>query len=545
MKQNNILSSAKMSSTVKKRKLDIAIIIALLAFSLFLHRGYFCLGLMTKGDWGFYFKEQMTPWFSPSYAWTREISISTMKIMWFTFYPINIVCGFLAKFFSFDFSIIERVLLFLPVAFLPALSIYYLSSRLFKIRIACFFSAILYSSNTLILTWSITWLPLAMAYSLIPLILALFIQSLQERSLRKAVLTSIIFAISMAYESRITYITLWILILYFLFINLSERSFSNFIHSLKIFASFMITTITLQSYWVLAFFFGSGGEVFASRILSKPWISYGRLIHAITLRYPWYTIIGEIRSFVVPPVNPIFLLIPIIAFSAILLRKKDKNAIFFLILALIGIFLVKGENPPFGFIYTWLFKNFPGFNLYRDPLKLFPVIALGYSVLFGVAISDLGKIIGRRIKHQSKSKIAVICFFTLVFSSQVIMAWPALAYQMKTYRGQDYFPSLPAPPEDYIEIKRFITEQPSGFRTLWLPDISRFSFYSREYPVIPIEKQTERLSQSDITILSNFIILPDVSSDYFSRLLAAWNIKYVILSPENELDPLYERFPQE
>lgn len=529
-----------MGLSVKKRKTDITIIIALLTFSLFLHRGYFYPGIMTKGDWGFNFKEQMEPYFSLPYAWWSEISISTMKTPMFAWYPLIITYGVLAKFFSFDFSILERVLFFFPVTFLPALSMYYLTHSLFKNRVVCLFSAILYSSNTLILLWSITWLTLSMTYSLTPLILALFIQSLQEKSSKKVVLTSIILAISFAYEARITYMTLWILVLYFLYINLIERSLPRLISSLKMLAYFGITLFMLVAYWVLPFFLGGGREASASRLSLKPWTSFNQLIHAITLKNSDYAIIGEMRSFVVQPVNPIFFIILIIAFSAILLRKKEKNVIFFSLLALIGIFLVKGENPPFGFIYTWLFENFPGFNLFRDASKLFPLIALSYSVLFGVAISDLGKIIGRKIKRQSKSKMAVICFFTLVFSSQVIMAWPALAYQMKTYTGRDYYPSLPAPPEEYLKIKTFITEQPSGFRTLWLPEISRFSFYSREYPTIP----TERFSQTDITAISN-LATPAGNSDYFSRLLAAWNIKYVILSPENELDPMYERFPQE
>jgi len=175
----------------KRKKDRIIDIILLFGFLLILRRGYFYSGIKTRGDWSFHFKEQVATWFLLPYAWLPERLLPTAKTMWLTLYPITVIQGFLAKFLGLNFSWIERIVFFFPVAFLPALSMYYLSNYLFKKRIACLFSAIFYSSNTYILVSSITHLHMAMAYSLAPLVLALFIQSLQKESVRKAILTSI------------------------------------------------------------------------------------------------------------------------------------------------------------------------------------------------------------------------------------------------------------------------------------------------------------------------------------------------------------------
>ena len=259
-----------------EEKIDAILVFVLLVYSFFLHRGYFYPGIMTKGDWDFHFKEEMISWFFKPCAWLPEISTSAMKTMWLTFYPIAITYGFFAKILSFDFGIVERILFFFPASFLPAISMYYLTRYLFKRREVCLFSAILYSSNTYILLSSITHLTVAMAYSLTPLIIAFFIQSLHEKSLRKSVLASVVFTISMAYEARITYITAATLVLYLLhdilLHTVLKRDFSEFLRSLKMFIIFMVASIALSAYWILPFILGGGREAFASRLPSKPWI---------------------------------------------------------------------------------------------------------------------------------------------------------------------------------------------------------------------------------------------------------------------------------
>ena len=82
-----------------------------------------------------------------------------------------------------------------------------------------------------------------------------------------------------------------------------------------------------------------------------------------------------------------------------ILIEREKNVIikkqirFFLILSLLGVFLAKGSNEPFGQIYIWLFEHIPGFVMFRDPTKWYMLIAVSYSVLIPYSIYKIVNII--------------------------------------------------------------------------------------------------------------------------------------------------------
>jgi len=55
-----------------------------------------------------------------------------------------------------------------------------------------------------------------------------------------------------------------------------------------------------------------------------------------------------------------FWLIPIFAFAGLWVGRKNKDVVFFGVMALIGILLSKQVDDPFPGLYPWLFKNVPG-----------------------------------------------------------------------------------------------------------------------------------------------------------------------------------------
>jgi len=71
--------------------------------------------------------------------------------------------------------------------------------------------------------------------------------------------------------------------------------------------------------------------------------------------------------------------------------RKNKDVVFFGVVALIGILLSKQVDDPFPGLYPWLFKNVPGFNAFREASKFYFLIALGYSVLIGSFVDWLWK----------------------------------------------------------------------------------------------------------------------------------------------------------
>lgn len=89
------------------------------------------------------------------------------------------------------------------------------------------------------------------------------------------------------------------------------------------------------------------------------------------------------------PLIFITFLIPIFAFASLFFRTKIKEKIFFVFLALLGIFLAKGTNFPFGFFYQFLYDRIPGFSVYREPFAKFTLIhVFAFSVLVSFFAQD-------------------------------------------------------------------------------------------------------------------------------------------------------------
>jgi len=90
----------------------------------------------------------------------------------------------------------------------------------------------------------------------------------------------------------------------------------------------------------------------------------------------------DINKGIIPPwVFYLDFLLPIVGFSALLFFRRDKVILSFAIIALIGLFLLKGLNPPFEGIFAYLFIH--GFYLFRE---LWHVAFLyGFSIAFLVA----------------------------------------------------------------------------------------------------------------------------------------------------------------
>lgn len=94
-------------------------------------------------------------------------------------------------------------------------------------------------------------------------------------------------------------------------------------------------------------------------------------------------------------------LIPITVFFSLFRKGRGfKNCWFFVFLAFVGMFLTKGPIPPLGFIYDYLFRNLPGFVIFREPYTKFtPLVILSFSILFGDTSSWIYGIFRKRYRQ--------------------------------------------------------------------------------------------------------------------------------------------------
>lgn len=103
------------------------------------------------------------------------------------------------------------------------------------------------------------------------------------------------------------------------------------------------------------------------------------------------------------------------------LIKKNKKFIFFLLLAVLGFFLVKGPQEPLKSISVFLYENMPGFWMFREPYaKFMSVVTLAVSVMFGYSIL----FIIETVKKKSKSILVPVSVILIGLTIVFLTAFP-------------------------------------------------------------------------------------------------------------------------
>lgn len=493
--------------------------IILFVIVIFAHFNWFFSDkIVTSGDWRFHNIPTMIEWLSMPYAWNGQMNIGSYDQS-LPFYGFKVIYGLLSV-FDIPFNISERLLFLWPSVLITTFGMYYLAKKVFESPLVGLFSSLIYSLNTYILIIYGAHLTVAMAYAMLPVIFFYFKTGLEKYDLRYMIISGLLLAITWIYESRIGYIISITMIIYIVF-SITKKDIKKRL-ALGI-IPFMLTFM-IHGYWIIPSFTIKYSDT-QSLFPQNPWISWMDITHAALLSHPFWT--GDTPTIFVanqPYIYMIFL--PLLAFGPILLLRKrfsnKKFIIFLLLVASIGIFLVKQENPPFGYIYTWLFHNFPGFNIFREASKFYILIAFSYSLLIGFSIKKISDIIIYR------SKILNVLFLFLVLFLILYTARPAFLGEMgSAYQTTDI-------PDEYKVLNRFIENQPEFFRTYWYPTNQRFGYYSNNHPIISHTSLVAHGKINNIFHLEDVAELPDKT--LFNNFLDAISAKYVIIPYDSEND---------
>lgn len=227
----------------------------------------------------------------------------------------------------------------------------------------------------------------AMAYALTPLVLSVFVKMFRAPGVKRQAMAGLILTFQTMFDPRISLLTLGAVALYGL-INQNLASLKRLILPILI-------TLGFHSIWLLSMI-KAVQNVLPTTHGESNWISFlsfADFSNAISLLHPNWpeNIFGKVYF-----LRAEFLILPILAFSSLFFTKikSDKkriqtNILFFASLALVGAFLAKGSNPPFGGIYPWLFENLPMMKLFRDPTKFYFLVALAYSILISYTLKKI------------------------------------------------------------------------------------------------------------------------------------------------------------
>lgn len=481
--------------------------------------------IFTHGDWWYFDKLTQSSLLSKPFIWTYSglgspnIGISS--------YPINLIWGILGQVLKNPFPLSEKVIFFLPIIIFGNIFIYLFLKKSFKSFVAITTGVIIYNLNTYFLMLQTGHLTLALAFSFAPIFIYFYQKTVANKSIFCGVVCGLAGFILGAFEFRALYITFLVCgILLFFHMTTSSRKLLN--DKFELFRLFfygalpLFIILLLNLYWFIPSLIT--GSITSNSFFSRSLFGqqFSLITYPLTLFHPFWTN-SSYESFVIQPIPWYAWITPILFSITIYIRKKHKTTLFFATIAIVGIFLSKHLNPPFGFVYQWLYSYLPGFNAFRESSKFYFLIMLGYAGTTASLLEYLNNKFSSGLKRLIPWSLLIISILPFLINSK-----PLITGEIGTL----FVPR--SVPEDYRILNDYIHEDSSFYRTLWVPTQSRWGSYSNFHPIVSISELVYKYSE---TIFSQPIasieigkkITQLISDDKFSQILNLSKIKYVIV----------------
>ena len=375
--------------------------------------------------------------------------------------------------------------------FWPFLAISIISAYLFT---RSWVGVLIYVTNTYVLMLvGGGQMGVSMAYAFAPLACKVFIDlcDMANVKIKNIVIGGIVFGLMIMFDPRIFYI---LTIAYILYVFFSvENLFSvgkikkNVLKVLYLFIVPIVLAILINLFWILPFLqspllieTNTGGN--------ELWFfSFADFSHVLSLLHPnWPENIFGKTYFL----RPEFLFIPILAFLPLLISfntsseisREKKRILYFSLLALVGVFLAKGVNAPFGQVNEFIFTTIPGMKLFRDPTKFYLLISLSYAYLIPISLKELSAFFietVKKIKRKTPAYSAVLFCLSIVF----LLYWGFTIREAVFGKINGTF--LPEPlPTQYKQVKELIQNDSSFYQTLWIPQYQRFGLTTKNHPAL-------------------------------------------------------------
>ena len=384
-----------------KRKRIIVLFLLLIILTCAAYWRWINFGIFINGDWRFYFGHSLMTYFFPS-VWSFDLG-GTNLVLWR--YPLDFFSG-LFGYLGFNSNISEKFIYFWPIILLAPLGSFLLVRKITKSNPAGFIGALAFSFNTYFLsidTEGHELLTVAFCWAILAILA--FIYLLETKKKIFIPLTALLLFIVGSYDLRSLYVTTGVIVLYAFYHQLiiEKKWLVNSIANMRnSFLTFFILAL-LNSYWIISFI--SAKTLISNGILSREILvgSFYNLQNVAALFYPFWTG-AETTWFFVQKIPFIFWLYPLLAFIGLIVGKKNKQVVFFGLLALIGIFLAKQDSAPFAIVYKWFYSYIPGFSAFREASKFDFLVDLSYAVLIG-AFADF---MWNYLKNKQNTKYILI-----------------------------------------------------------------------------------------------------------------------------------------
>lgn len=435
---------------------------------------------------------------------TEGLGEYTIFTLWS--WPFSFFQGVFA-YFNLSFTLLERFLIIIPFLMLGGLGIWKMCRNLNLSIYAKFISTLFYLTNTyILLVIDGGQLTISLSYALFPWGF-IFLENAVSGNLKKKILAGLLISVIGFFDIRFLYIFFLLGFIKFLFE-------SNLIISwLKTLSVILLVLLGINAFWLLTLIkFPISSNTYSS-FTQTSLTSFITFPHALLMLSPhWFkNVFG-----VVTPLHPEFIIFPVLAFLTPILKIKNKNVGFWLVVAMVSLLLTKGSSEPFGYIYSWLYKNIPGFSLFRDSSKFFFLVALSYSVLIGIGLDEILK----RIKNY---KIKT-CFFVILVGFLVFITRPVwLGWMTGTF-------SQPILQKEYSNLNNFLDKDQVKSNVFWIPTIPPLTVLDENHPAL----EASRLAQKrpfQQAIKGTYETFNFLRAPYMGQLFDVANIGYMAYPP--------------
>lgn len=490
---------------MKNKYLNTIIFVAILIITgIVTHINWFNpISMLTFGDWYYWPKTAIIQLWNSGGTWLNFWNFGKPNIQ-INFYFFELIWSFIG-YLGFSFDVAAKITFFIPIAIFGFLSSFVLFKRLTKENLVSLTVALFYGTTTYFLIMQSGAPSIAFVYALTPLILFLFIESLEKNRLCNWIIFVLIYWIGVNYEVRIMYIVSLIIIFYFLFFHIKEirKYWKNLLISI-------LLLLALSLFWLLPTIMGGLTKeisLVANRGLFDDFLY--KLTYAITLFHNSWTGVYPNQEFVPQPIIWYFWIVPIFILVSLFFinNKYKKEILFFGIISLIGIFLTKQSAPPLPNLYQWLYNHFPGFNLFREASKFNLITLIGYTGLLTYGLLSIKK----TVSNSKKKYLFYICIGIIMIISICNMK-PLVTKEIGTLFVTRQ------PPGDYLLFKNFVLKEDGFFRTFWTPRDSRWGIFTNQKP---------RISNIDI-----------ISSEWGKNV--SLNPEYINLSVNEQITEIFK-----
>ena len=324
------------------------------------------------------------------------------------------------------------------------------------------------------------------AYASVPLFLALIdrISSRPESRLTTCIqisLVSLLMAPAASWPP--IYVTAWAVIVFYTLVSLRARGLR---FALKTAVMILALSVLANAWWVLVSIssFGSVSAIVNALPQTRAFESFKQymwfevglnassstLVNVARLFGLWSWFSPELGSYYQTHYGSVLMFIvsalfPALAFlSAIARTEKRKH--FFLVLAVVGIFLAKSINEPFAFVSEYLYRKVPfGWIFVNNFQNFVLLIALAYSLL----IAD-----GCRLCVAGRPRLRPIAAAFVVLLI-LINSYPLLLGQV--YEGRQTYQV----PSYYRELGEWLAAQGNDSKALPLPEVNVYESFQWGY----------------------------------------------------------------